>query len=115
VNLTVQYFPETSPIINLDQTINYQNLFEIIEKRMMVATELLETLVTKIVDDIEMAFPFIKQVEISITKNPPINGFNGNVAVSLKKNIEGIMKKTFLYNCFTNNSSHFCSGNICAA
>jgi len=87
VNLTVKYQPEILPIINIDQTINYQNLFEIVERRMNVATELLETLVTFISNDIETAFPFIKHIEVSITKkNPPIKGFNGNVAVSFEIN-----------------------------
>ncbi len=87
VNLTVKYQPEILPIINIDQTINYQNLFEIVEKRMNVATELLETLVTLISNDIETAFPYIRHIEISITKkNPPIKGFNGNVAVSFETN-----------------------------
>lgn len=87
LNLTVKYQPEILPITNILQTINYQSLFEVIEKRMSVPTELLETLVTLISDDIVIAFPAIKQIEISITKkNPPIKGFNGNVAVSFEIN-----------------------------
>jgi dihydroneopterin aldolase len=87
VNLTVKYQPEILPITNINQTINYQNLFEIVERRMNVATELLETLVTLISDDIATAFPFIKNIEISITKkNPPISKFNGSVAVSFEIN-----------------------------
>ena len=87
VNLTVQYQPEILPIVNIEQTINYQNLFEIVERRMNIATELLETLVTFISNDIATAFPFIKHIEISITKkNPPIERFNGSVAVSFETN-----------------------------
>jgi len=87
VNLTVKYQPEVLPIVNIEQTINYQNLFEIVERRMNVATELLETLVTYISNDIATAFPFIQHIEISITKkNPPIKGYNGNVAVSFEIN-----------------------------
>ncbi len=86
VNLTVKYQPEILPIINIEQTINYQNLFDIVARRMNVATELLETLVTSISNDIETSFPFIENIEISITKkNPPIKGFNGSVAVSFEK------------------------------
>lgn len=86
VNLTVKYLPQNLPIANIEQTINYQHLFEIVEKRMLVPTDLLETLVTTIAEDIFAAYPFIKNIAISIAKlNPPILGFNGNVAVSFEK------------------------------
>jgi dihydroneopterin aldolase len=87
VNLTVKYLPQHLPIVNIEQTINYQDLFEIVEKRMLVPTELLETLAPIITDDIFAAYPFVKNIIISIAKfNPPIDRFNGNVAVSFEKN-----------------------------
>jgi dihydroneopterin aldolase len=113
VNLAVKYQPEILPIISIEQTINYQNLFEIVERRMNVATELLETLVTFISNDIETAFPFIEQIEISITKkNPPIKGFNGNVAVSFEINKIKNNEKAFFNSCIINSKKHFCPGNI---
>ena len=87
LNLTVKYQPETLPITSIEQTINYQILFDIVEKRMSIPTELLETLATSIYNDITTVFPFVEHIEISITKkNPPIKGFKGTVAVSFEKN-----------------------------
>lgn len=89
VNLIVKYQPQNLPVLNINETINYEHLFSIVEKRMMVSTELLETLVTVISDDIFNSYSFVKNVVISITKlNPPIKGFIGNVAVSFEKSID---------------------------
>ena len=85
VNLIVKYQPASLPIINIEQTINYEDLFSLIEKRMLIATELLETLVTEIAEEIFDKCKNIEEIYISITKqNPPIAGFSGNVAVSFE-------------------------------
>jgi len=86
VNLTVKYQPQTLPINAIEQTINYQNIFEVIEQRMSIPTELLETLVVDIVNEIMNAFSMVDEVDICIAKkNPPIKNFIGNVAVSYHK------------------------------
>lgn len=88
VNATIKYQPHNSIITDITATINYQSIFEIIEKRMLVATELLETLIMNIANDILNQFIMAKEVEICIAKkNPPIPNFTGNVAVnySLKR------------------------------
>ena len=83
VNATVKYLPKTAVIIDIDDTINYQNIFDIIEKRMLIATELLETLSMNIANDVLNNFLAVQEVEICIVKkNPPIKNFIGNVAVS---------------------------------
>ena len=83
VNATIKYKPTTDVIVNIEETINYQSIYEIIEKRMLVATELLETLVMNIANDILNKFSIANEIEISITKkNPPITHFTGNVAVN---------------------------------
>ncbi len=89
VNLIVKYKPQNLPIVNINETINYENLFSIVEKRMLVANELLETLVTLISEDIFNSYSFVKNVNITITKlNPPIKGFIGNVAISFEKSLD---------------------------
>ena len=83
VNLKVKYQPSLLAINSIEQTINYQNLFEIIERRMLIATELLETIVVDIANEIMNAFLIVEEVDICIAKkNPPIKNFVGNVAVS---------------------------------
>lgn len=85
VNLVVKYQPTSLPITNIEQTINYENLFNLIEKRMLLATDLLETLVTEIAANIFETFILVDEINISIIKqNPPIARFAGNVAVSFE-------------------------------
>ena len=89
VNASIKYQPSINAVISINETIDYQTIYEIIEQRMLVATELLETLVMNIANDIFKNFLIIKEIEISITKkNPPIKNFIGNVAVNyiLKRN-----------------------------
>jgi 7,8-dihydroneopterin aldolase/epimerase/oxygenase len=83
VNLTVKYQPKKLPIQSIEQTINYQNVFEIVEQQMSTPTALLETLVVAIANEILKQFSMAKEVDICIAKkNPPIPNFIGNVAVS---------------------------------
>ncbi|MCX6209457.1 MAG: dihydroneopterin aldolase [Bacteroidetes bacterium] len=87
VNVCVKYLPKNDIIKLLDETINYENIFEIVQQKMLIPTELLETLVTEIAQKIMDTFQLIKEVEISIAKqNPPIEKFVGNVVVSYYKN-----------------------------
>lgn len=66
----------------LQNTIDYVEVFNIISKRMAIPTHLLENLSTSIVKDLSLQFPFAKTIEVSIIKkNPPIQGFNGDVGV----------------------------------
>lgn len=87
VNVTARYQPSSLTIIDINQTVNYEDLFALIEKKMVVATELLETLAIEIATDVLHTFAIIDEVNISITKqHPPIKGFKGNVAVSFNLN-----------------------------
>ncbi len=86
VNVCVKYLPENDIIKSLDETINYENIFEIVSQKMATPTELLETLVTEITQQIFDTFQLVNEVEISIAKqNPPIEKFVGNVVVSYRK------------------------------
>ena len=83
VNVMVKYLPKKLPIKSIEQTINYQDIFAIVEQQMSIPTALLETLVVDIANDISRQFSMVKEVDICIAKkNPPISNFIGNVAVS---------------------------------
>ncbi len=83
VNLSVQFVLQNDETITIDDTINYEVLFEIVSIHMKKPKELLENLVVNITKDILNRFNQIKQVSISITKkNPPIHEINGDVTVS---------------------------------
>ena len=83
VNLKVNFNYHKKNNLEITDTINYENLFEIISNRMKQPTDLLENVVTQIADDILNQFYQVQSLEISITKkNPPIHQFIGDVIVS---------------------------------
>ncbi|MFY7899890.1 MAG: dihydroneopterin aldolase [Chitinophagaceae bacterium] len=88
VNAEIKYLP-TQFVQDIEQTINYANVFELIQQRMQIATPLLETIVMDIAEKILAQFSLAQEVHIHLTKKqPPIPNFNGSVSVgySLKRN-----------------------------
>jgi 7,8-dihydroneopterin aldolase/epimerase/oxygenase len=87
VNITIHYQPKQL-VNSIDQTINYVEVYDLLNNRMQIATPLLETLVMEIASQILAQFKLAEEVFISIKKlQPPIENFNGSVGVSfsLKK------------------------------
>ena len=73
-------------ITKLEHTIDYAEVYKIIEARMKQPTALLETLVHDLAEKIHQYDNRIKSVSISIKKlSAPIKFFNGVVGVSYKK------------------------------
>lgn len=82
VNLTIQYTP-AKKIVNIEDTINYATVYELVSQRMAIATPLLETVVMEIAQTILTNFPLAMIVDIQLDKhNPPILNFGGTVGVS---------------------------------
>ena len=87
IDLTVQYQPASLPIKQIEETINYVTLYELIKKHMDIATPLLETVVSNIAMDILAQFSLSEEVHISIRKmHPPIAQFTGAAGVSISLN-----------------------------
>jgi 7,8-dihydroneopterin aldolase/epimerase/oxygenase len=85
VNMQVSYVPGAGTILSLDDTIDYAELFDIINTQMQKPVDLLETLVQLIAQDVHQKFPQVKEVNVSIEKlNPPIDKFSGSAAVIYK-------------------------------
>ena len=86
VNMQVSYVPDSGTILSLDDTIDYANLFEIINSTMQQPVDLLETLVQKIAQNTYKQYSQIKEVSVSVEKlNPPIDKFSGSVEVKFSK------------------------------
>ncbi len=69
---------------NIDDTINYSNLYSILESEFAQTTDLLETVAQNILDTTLLAYPFLRSVKIKIKKlNPPINAQIANAFVAL--------------------------------
>ena len=86
INLLVTYNSITGTIKNLSETVNYSALYNILKSEMQKPRGLLETFVMEVAETIYAAFPFIKKVDLTITKiQPPIAGFTGSVGVKYLK------------------------------
>lgn len=82
VNCTVKIKEPSELPAKLDETINYQSLFELIKENMFIPESLLETVCIRTGKLIFERFPKVSFVSISIKKmNPPINGFAGSAEV----------------------------------
>lgn len=85
VNMQVSYKPKTGIIHALEDTIDYADLFALINEAMQQPVDLLETLVQTIAYKVHQKFSYVKEVTVSVEKlNPPIDKFSGSAAVSYK-------------------------------
>lgn len=85
VNLTVHYQIGDAGVQHIDQTVNYERLFKLVERRMQQPTPLLETIVSNIVADLKAGFPMLTGGAIRVLKRrPPVKGWVGDVEVALE-------------------------------
>jgi len=86
VDVRIQLIPATKKIEQLEQTIDYVQVFGLIQKIMSVPTPLLETIVTKIADEILVAHPIAQSVYVKITKQQlSVPYFEGTTAVDIER------------------------------
>lgn len=86
VNLDVLYDETNRPFEGLDSIVNYVNLFGIIKDRMHQPSPLLEKIAEEIIGKIVEAYPFIREVILSIYKlQAPIGNFQGKAGMTLHK------------------------------
>jgi len=86
VDLRIQLTPTTKTIDQLDQTIDYVQVYTLIQKIMEVPTPLLETIVTNIADQILAAHPMAESVYVKITKQQlSVSYFEGTTAVDIER------------------------------
>ena len=86
IDLRVRIHPAVEIIHNMEESISYVNLFELVKKRMQQREALLETLAMDIANLIHKEFAGVKEVNISITKlTPPFENFSGKVGVTYQK------------------------------
>lgn len=69
---------------DLDATVNYATLYEIVRRHMNTPKRLLECVAANIADEIILTWKKISGGEITISKStPPINGITGSAKVTL--------------------------------
>jgi dihydroneopterin aldolase len=68
----------------LDKTVNYADVYELIKNEMAVKSKLLEHVGRRIINVIEQTYPQIDAIELKIAKmNPPIGGKVESVSLTL--------------------------------
>jgi dihydroneopterin aldolase len=86
INLRVQFNEKDNDFDNIKDTINYEELYNIVKQRMAIPTGLLEKICINIIRHIKHQYPFIKEIDLSIQKlQAPLLEFQGNVGVSMNR------------------------------
>ncbi|MGN1245107.1 MAG: dihydroneopterin aldolase [Muribaculaceae bacterium] len=85
VSLTVEYpFCKAMESDNLDHTLNYALLYDVIATEMQQPSQLLEHVAGRIIKAVKARFPLVKGGSISVAKlTPPIKGQMESVAVTV--------------------------------
>ena len=79
---------------DLEGTVNYETVYEIVKAQMAIPNKLLESVSKKIIDSIFKSLPSVLELTVSVSKqNPPIGGVcaRSKVAITEQKNNEAIL------------------------
>ena len=86
VNLVVRFEEGSASFEDLQSTIDYVALFDIIKQRMSVSTPLLEKVAESIIRRIKHQYSSVKEIQLSIYKlQAPIENLKGKVGITLHK------------------------------
>ncbi len=89
VHLLVQYEEKNLRFDSIRNVLNYVELYNIVKKRMLMPTPLLEEVAESIIRKIRHEYSFVKEVSISIFKlQPSIENFQGSVGITLHKKFD---------------------------
>jgi len=69
---------------NLYDTVNYQEVFQLVKSEMQITSKLLEHVGRRILDSVKSTFPQVENATIKIKKlNPPLGGKMDFVSITL--------------------------------
>jgi dihydroneopterin aldolase len=86
VDLSLLTDSDVSTIESIGHTVNYVEVYSLVKEVFDQRTDLLETIVRRIIEQLQARFPSIISVTISVRKlHPPITGFSGSVGITYKK------------------------------
>lgn len=78
-------FTEAAQTDDLNKTIDYVIVYQIVKKQMAIRSKLIEQVGQRIVDEIKATFATIKKLEVKVTKlNPPMNGDVSRVSITIR-------------------------------
>ena len=71
---------------NIEDTLNYQNAYEIVKEQMNIKSRLLEHVAGRILDELFSRFTEIEKATVRVSKmNPPMGGQMERVSVTLSR------------------------------
>jgi len=86
VDVIIDFIPNANIVDRLEQTIDYVEVYQTVQSFMQLPTPLLETLVSKIADQILQDHPIAQKVFVKIKKAKlAIPHFEGSTAVSVER------------------------------
>ena len=60
---------------HLHDTVNYQEVYQLVEREMEINSHLLERVARRIISSVRQEFPHVKNLKVKISKlNPPLGG-----------------------------------------
>lgn len=89
VDVTLECKAPKKTITSIDQTINYVEVYRIIQEEFGSRKLLLETLAMQIMERLQAQFPELENCTICIRKlNPPITNFSGSVGIRYSRSFK---------------------------
>ena len=86
VDIAVACKSPNKKITSIEQTVNYVEVYQILQEEFAKRRHLLETLAMDIAERIQVQFDEIESLLITIRKlNPPITNFSGSVAITYSR------------------------------
>lgn len=83
--LDIKFDTDTDKAIetdNIEGTVNYQEVYNLIKIEMAVKSKLLEHVAGRIISQLKAAFPQIKNIELKISKlRPPVDGIVHKISI----------------------------------
>ena len=70
---------------NLEDTVNYQSVYQVVKEQMMIPSHLLENVARRILDAVGKNFPAVSYAWVKVKKmNPPLGGVMDSVSVEIE-------------------------------
>jgi dihydroneopterin aldolase len=89
VDISLECKSPKKAITSINQTINYVEVYRIVQEVFATRKLLLETCAMQIAEQIQVQFPEVDQLTVRIRKlNPPITNFSGFVGITYTKSFK---------------------------
>ena len=78
-------FSDCAKSDNLEKTVDYVVVYELVKEEMSVRSKLIETVAKRIAEKLQLKYPWVSEWEVSLTKfNPPVGGNLGQSRIVWK-------------------------------